>query len=69
MLTLKKVNKVIKERGIDAELVKDDGYFYFWGLSVEKCKSTSVYCHTLNQLTLEQWMVDLDIFVKEHNDK
>jgi hypothetical protein len=67
MLTLKKVNKEIKARGIDAELARANGYFYFFGVSVERCYSTMIYCNSLNRLTLEQWMNDLDYFVREHD--
>ena len=65
MLTLNSVNKKIKSLGIDAELAKEDGYFYFYGKSVERCYSTSIYVHRLNQLTMEQWLDHLNDFVEE----
>ena len=55
MLTLKKVNKAIKDKGYDAELVKGDGYFYFSGEDVSLCFEQGVYVYRLNQLTLEHW--------------
>lgn len=40
----------------DIELVKGDGYFYFWGHEVAMWPATSVYVYHLNDLTLEQWV-------------
>lgn len=59
MLTLNKVNKEIKKIVPDVELVKGDGYFYFVGKSVELNYSTSVMVNSLNQLTLDQWLIEL----------
>lgn len=67
MLTLKTVNKKIASLGINAELIKGDGYFYFWGKDVELCRSTSVMVNQLNCLSIDQWMEELKGFVKCQN--
>jgi hypothetical protein len=56
MLTLKRVNKAIKELGGEEVLVKGDGYYYFWEGTAPDWKSSSVMVCRLNQLTLEQWI-------------
>lgn len=58
-LTLKAVNAAIKAEGINAELVKGKGYFYFVGADVERAKmEAGVYgCGSqLNSLGLWQWV-------------
>lgn len=65
-LTIKSVNKAIAARGIKAELVKGDGYFWFSGDDVEYASTTSVMVFNLNSMPIESWMADLDMFVAEH---
>lgn len=60
MLTLKQVNKAIVAKGIAAELVKGEGYYYFIGDAVDGAFTTSVGVYRLNQLPLEQWLAELD---------
>lgn len=66
-MQLRTVNKVIANRGIDAELVHGEGYFYFVGDAVEHAETASVMVFRLNDLTLEQWMEELDSIVTESN--
>jgi len=55
--TLAAVNKALAAAGIDAELVKGDGYFYFVGQDVELAREQGVYgVFRLNDLSLEQWV-------------
>lgn len=68
-LTLKSVNAAIKAKGINAELVKGDGYFWFDGVDVEFAYSPSVMVFQLNHLTLEQWMEELDAKVQDHKSR
>ena len=56
MLRISNVNIALKEEGIDAELVKGEGYYWFDGSDVEYAKTTSVMVYRLNHLTLEQWI-------------
>lgn len=59
MLTTKQVVKAIKAKfGVDVEMYKGNGYYYFEGDCVDGCQSTSVYVNTLNQLSLEQWLFE-----------
>jgi len=55
-LTLKAVNAEITKRGLNLELFKGQGYFYFSGDACNLRQSTSVMVNSLNQLTLEQWV-------------
>jgi len=55
-LTLKAVNKMLKARGAEVELVKyRDEYFYFAGAAAAKWYTGSVMVSTLNALSLEGW--------------
>lgn len=65
MLTMKTINKAIADKGIDAELVKGKGYFYFAGEDVAWCDMTSVYVYRLNELSLEAWLDQLNEFINE----
>lgn len=62
MLTIKKVNKAIKEAGFDnVELCRGIDYYYFWPTSDERhwldcCGNLSVCVPTLNSMTLAQWL-------------
>lgn len=57
MLRLSTVNKELKRLGYKYELVKGEGYFYFVG---EDNDLTSVYVYTLNDLTLDRWVEELE---------
>jgi len=67
MLTLKRVNKVLIENGMnpDTELVKGEGYYYFFNAYWPE---TSVMVYTLNQYTIEQWISEYkykyDLYLK-----
>lgn len=65
MLTLRQINDAIRDRGIRAVLMKGRGYFYFTGPDVELASSTSVWVYQLNELTLPQWMAELDRVIGE----
>lgn len=65
MLTLRQINDAIRDRGIRAVLVKGRGYFYFSGPDVELASSTSVWVYQLNELTLSQWLAELDRVIGE----
>lgn len=68
MLTLKQINDAIRDRGISAVLMKGNGYFYFSGPAVELAPSTSVWTYLLNDLTLDQWLSELDRIVSESKE-
>jgi hypothetical protein len=63
-LTLSQVNREIRRRGIDAELHKGDGYYYFTGADVGHAFETSVMVYRLNDLSLEQWMKELEYLMQ-----
>lgn len=50
----------------DIELVKGNGYFYFWGHDVALWPSSSVYVFSLNDLTLDQWVNEAVELQKRH---
>lgn len=57
MITIKQVNMALKKAGIDAELCKGSGYFYFWGQDCSGWYTTSVYVNRLNAIpTVERWI-------------
>ena len=53
--TLNTVNKAINFAGLNAELVKGEGYFYFVGSQVDTGKG-GVYVNALNELSVEEWV-------------
>lgn len=54
---IKTVNKALAQAGIRAELVRGDGYFYFWGPDMDLARETGVYgVHRLNDLPLSLWI-------------
>lgn len=73
-INIKTVNKKLKEEGMSIELIKGEGYFYFFPIpeaseeyhnAVVGLEHTSVYVYKLNDQTLEQWLCD----AKEIHDK
>ena len=70
MLTLKKINKLIAPRGY--ELARGKGYFYFTPLDPYNSSTPSFFeegvYHNglilLNDLTLEQWVKELEIKIE-----
>lgn len=64
-LTMNNVNNAIRERGIDAELVFGDDYFYFVGTAVENAYSTTILVPRLTDYTFDRWMLELDRLVAE----
>ena len=64
MLTTKKIVKAIKENfGVDVQMFKGNGYYYFIGSCLEEAKITSVDVDTINELSLEQWMNEFKRFI------
>lgn len=56
-VTLAEVNKALKVNGIDCELIKGQGYFYFQGPAVETAFEQGVYSvFRLSDLSVEQWV-------------
>lgn len=56
MSTIASVNRALKKAGIDAELVKGKGYFWFDGDEASGFYSNSVSVFRVNQLTDDQWV-------------
>jgi len=55
--TLAAVNKALAAAGIDAELVKGRGYFYFAGSAVDYAEEQGVYgVFRLSDLSVSQWV-------------
>ena len=59
-VTLKKINKALKERRYDSTLHKGEGYFYFEGNEADCFKEQGVYVHKLNELSLEEWVAEFE---------
>lgn len=55
--TLAAVNKALAAAGIDAELVKGRGYFYFVGSDMDCAEEQGVYgVFRLSDLSVTQWV-------------
>lgn len=63
--TIKKINAAIAQHGV--EIVKGDGYFYFADIGdafiAEKIRS--VYTMFLRDMSLEQWVLYVQLEVKK----
>lgn len=55
MIQTRTINKALAAKGIKAELIKGEGYFYFIGDDVD-CNVDGVYVFSLNELTLDRWI-------------
>jgi hypothetical protein len=64
-LRISTVNRALQAEGIDAELVRGDGYFYFVGPDVELASTTSVMVYRLNQLSLSGWLYEAREFKRQ----
>lgn len=58
-ITLKRVNAALKAEGIDAELVRGEGYFYFTGKAMDTVQEQGVYgVYRLGELSVERWVAE-----------
>lgn len=68
MLTIKSVNRELKNTfGDGIEILKGDGYMYFWGTKVDRCYTTTVSVHQLNILSLKNWIDEAANLIEESN--
>jgi hypothetical protein len=67
--TLKSIAKACIAAGLpaDIELVKGNGYFYFWCEEAPNWHSSSVYTNFLNDLTLDQWVEEAKTLSSRHH--
>ena len=49
------VNKYLKSLGINQELVRGRGYFYFDGDGAENWRQTAVYCSKVSDIPFKTW--------------
>lgn len=57
--TVKNINQSLQDAGIDAEIVRGDGYFYFTGPSMDLVEEQGVYGVTrLSDLSVERWVAE-----------
>lgn len=64
-ITTKAVNKALVANGINAEIVRGEGYWYFSGEGTGTWKSTSVYTMRLNDLSVHEWVEQAKAFCDE----
>lgn len=77
MIKLATVNKELEKRGINAKLTKGGvrpnstigSYFYFYGPDVYHGYSTSISVPRINSLTLEQWIKEAQIILRDSHDR
>lgn len=56
-VTINAINKALEEAGLDCQINKGDGYFYFTGSSVDLAMEQGVYgVYRLGDLSIEQWV-------------
>lgn len=55
--TIAAINKALRDAGIDAEIVRGEGYFYFVGSDTDCAEEQGVYgVFRLSDLTVAQWV-------------
>ena len=55
--TIPSVNKALKAAGIEAEIFRGNGYFYFSGPAVEVSHEQGVYgVFRISDLSVEEWV-------------
>lgn len=65
-VTTAKVNEALATAGLNGELVKGTGYYYFSGPSFDRCREQGVYgVYRLGDLTVEQWVQEARSKVEE----
>lgn len=64
-LRMAQVQRAIDKRWPGVEFVKGEGYFYLVGDAVDIAYATSMYVYSLNQLTLDEWMVRIEEIIKD----
>jgi hypothetical protein len=64
MVTLKQINRALKNKGYEVELIKGEGYFYFEGRDADNLTSQGVYIPRLSDQSVEEWVKDFEILKK-----
>lgn len=68
-MNIRGINSAIRKLGVSAELVRGDSYLYFSGEAVELAKESIVGgVYRVSDLTLDQWLAELDSRVQETNN-
>lgn len=68
-VTINNVNAALRSAGIDAELVRGDGYFWFDGPDVERAYTSSVMTAHLTSMSVEEWVARGREFAEESKSK
>ena len=76
-VTINNINKAIKEKtGVDAQIVKGEGYFYFVSVTDEKVDtilngaySSSVYVFHLTSYSVERWVEEFETIWNEAEEQ
>lgn len=55
-ITTRTITKAIQAAGINGELVRGSGYYYFTGPAFEGCPSTSVMTYHIGAYSVEDWI-------------
>ena len=73
-VTRNRIYKAIKEKhGLDVKLFQGGGVFHFYsddektGLMLSGLYSTTVYMYRLSDQSVDNWVKDFDIILKEEN--
>ena len=65
-ITINNINKALEAAGIKGELVKGEGYFYFFGESFDGCVEQGVYgVFRLTDLSVERWVQEAKAKIEE----
>lgn len=64
-LRITTINNAMAREGINATLVRGDGYFYFTGPDVEHAETPSVYVYRISHLSLDGWLDEARAFKRE----
>lgn len=74
-ITLKTVNKAIEAKFPKVRLEKGKGYFYIYSdddemaLKIAGLHTTSIYCYQISQQSVERWVGDVEILLKDKAER
>lgn len=53
--SVKDVNQMLKEKGVEEKLTKGKGYYYFYDGDTSHWPTASVYVYNVGELTYDEW--------------
>lgn len=62
------VNAALKAKGYKAEIVRGEGYWYFYGPDADHFDEQGIYIMYISHQTIEQWVRDFEVKAEEYKE-